>query len=176
MEATTLPHRKTLRRICALGRFAGWGMIVLGFLNIGGFIYGPFTTGSGAQVRIALVSSMSRVTNNFLTALLVLGTVQLVHYAMEEDSEPGWLLRKGHIILSAFAVALLLAGLLHDWPILRGGPDVLHSRSYVRMVLDVTFMTLGSLLPTLAKALCVLGLGVLLRALLPILAEAKTLA
>ncbi len=175
MEADTQPHRKTLGRICTLGRVAGWGMIALGFLSIGsiyfyvaGFV-GPDSQTSLHEVVSAVIPRvLSPLIDHFLTGLLVLGMVQLVRYAMAEGTEPRWLLRKGHIILSVFAVSLLLAGLLHNWSTLRLG---LNEFPRARMLFTVT----SALLPTLAKTLCVLGLAALIRAVLPILAESKTL-
>ena len=178
METNTTPGRQMLRRICKLGRVAGWAMIALGILGVGSYGYAHFVAHVDSQPT--LYQSILTV-SDILTGLLVLSTVQFIRYVVEEDTEPRWFLRNGHIILGLFALFLFLTGALYGWPQLRVGLDMALSHPPEHMIpmgreLGIAFFTLIFLLPPITKALCVLGVAAMLRTVLPILAESKTLA
>ena len=184
METTTEPRMRTLRRICTLGRVAGWAMIAMGLLGIVSiaalirqrlylFIVPVYTHG--------LVYNAVQSVGEILTGLVILGTVQFIRYATEESAEPRWLLRNGHVFLYLFAIFLFVTAGLQNWPVTWNGvTDMLAltpDRTFpMGRALGVAMFALFALVQVIPKALCVLGLAVILRMMLPIVAESKTLA
>jgi hypothetical protein len=121
------------------------------------------------------------VVGQILTGLVVLAMVQFICYVVEEDSEPRWLLRNAHIILCLLAFSLLLNTGLRSWPQGWINLELIFGRSPDQMVsmdrrLGVAWMQFELLLPVFTKVLCVLGIAAILRTVLPVLAESKTLA
>ncbi|MFH0793037.1 MAG: hypothetical protein V2A74_03285 [bacterium] len=178
METNTQPNRQMLRRICKLGQVAGWAMIALGVLGVGGYAYAHLIAHVNSQPT--LYQSILTV-SDILTGLLVLTSAQFVRYVIEEDAEPGWFLRNGHIILGFFALFLFLTGVLYGWPQLWTGLSMFSFHPPEHMIpmgreLGVASITLITFLPPTTKALCVLGVAAMLRTVLPILTESKTLA
>ena len=177
METKTESNRQMLRRVCSLSRFAGWAMIVLGILGVGGTVYAIRMT----EAQITLRQHWTEPIGQILTGLLVLGTVQFIRYAVEEGTEAKWLLRKGHLILYCFALFVLGMGIRGNWPLTGVMWGLISNRPPEQMIpmgREIVFasLTFIVLVPPMAKALCILGIAVLLRTVLPIVAESKTLA
>jgi len=183
METTKQPHRQMLLRICTLGRVAGWTMIVLAALGIPGTAYAVLVAHIGIGMRGILGAGMDVVGQTFM-GLVALGVVQFIRYVIEEGTEPRWLLRNGHIILCLFALYLFLTSGWRGWPMMRNNWDMAFVHLPEPTILldwllastQFGVMLLLVLLPAFTKALCVLGIAVTLRAVLPIMAESKTLA
>jgi hypothetical protein len=96
---------------------------------------------------------------------VVLGVGQFIRYVFEADYRPGWILRHGAVILYAYAALnIVLAGhmvkVLFDWDL----------RTEI-LLMQVLFL----LIPTLAQALLLVGLGRILRRVMPAIEESKTL-
>lgn len=177
---TIKSHRQMLRRICTLSQVAGWAMIAMGLLGVGVLAFEGRNIAGHVGMR-GIFSESANVVNNILTGLAVLGMVQFIRYVVEEDSEPGWLLRNGHIILCLFALSPLLTWGLHGWPQLWVMWKMFINHPSNQMIpmglpVGVAMSTLVSLLPTITTVLCFLGIAASLRSVLPILAESKTLA
>ncbi len=170
--------KQALGRICGLGRIAGWGVIALGVLEVVGYAYAHLVAHIDGQPT--LYQSITSA-NNIIAGLLVLTTAQFVRYVVEEDAEPKWLLRHGHTVMGIFALYLFVTGSLYGWVSLRVMCEIFLTRSPDQMIplgrqLGLASAVLIFLLPPAAKALCVLGAAAMLRTVLPILAESKTLA
>jgi hypothetical protein len=166
-----------LRRLCTLGRVAGWALIVLGGLVVGGLAaQNSALVGGGVQFTI---SGGLAAVDDILTGLLVLATVQFIRYVLDEDTEPGWLLRNVHIVLSLFALYLLIYGGMQFGPFwwtflnrhVANSPENTMGWTVLVVVSTVTMF-----LPLVTKVLCFLGMAAILRTVLPVMAESKTLA
>lgn len=178
METITPSNRQTLRRVCKLGQIAGWVVIAVGVLEVVDYAYAHLVAHVNAQAT--LYRSMMTA-SNILAGLLVLTTAQFVRYVVEEDSQPRWFLRHGHVILGFFALHLFLTGGLYGWLQMRPMCEMFLTTSPEHMIpmgreIGVASAMLTCLLPPLTKALCVVGAAVMLRTVLPIMAESKTLA
>lgn len=178
METSTQSNRQTLRRICKLGQIAGWVVIAVGVLEVGSYAYAHLVAHVNAQPTLyqSMVAS-----SNILAGLLVLTTAQFVRYAVEEDAEPRWFLRHGHVIMGFFALYLFLTGSLYGWAQMRPMCEMFLTHPPEQMIpmgreIGVVSAILMCLLPPITKALCVLGIAAILRTVLPIMAESKTLA
>jgi hypothetical protein len=182
METKAESNRQTLARICYWSRIAGWATILSGILRACVMAYSLNSSGviNGWRYWNYVTHAAS---DSIVLGLLVLGMVQLIRYVVEEGTEPKWLLRKGHLILSLFALFFLVLGILNVLPLLgQLWTSILHpsaEQTLIHFAKKTTYLVFGvfsSLLPPVAKALCVLGMAALLRAVLPIVAESKTLA
>ena len=75
MEINTQPHRQMLRRICTLGRVAGWAMIVMAALYIPSTVYAVlFAHISAGEIPRACLD----VAGQILMGLVTLGVVQFI--------------------------------------------------------------------------------------------------
>ena len=178
MATNTPPNRQMLRRICTLSQIAGWAMIAMAVLGVAGTANAGLVAHMGT--RGILSSSMDTV-GAILTGLVVMGMAQFIRYVVEEDTEPRWLLRNGHIILCLFALSLLLSWCLHGWPQMWRMWEIFLTSSPEQMIpmgreIGIASATVILLLPPITRALCVLGIAAMLRTVLPILGESKTLA
>ena len=178
METNIQSSRRTLRRICKLGQIAGWTVIAVGVIEVGFYAHAHLI----AHVNAPHTLYQTMVTaSNIFTGLLVLTTAQFLRYLVEEDTKPRWFLRNGHVVLGFFALYLLLTGSLYGWAQLRPMCEMFLTRPPAHMIpmgreIGVTSAILMFLLPPITKALCVLAAAAMLRTVLPILAESKTLA
>ena len=175
METNTQSHKQMLQRISTLGRVAGWAMIGIGLVQL---IYLPYHISwntVGALSRRIVYFGYANSGDNILSGLIILGLVQLIRYVCEEKSEPGWFLRNGHIILCLYALFLLIVGGMKSYPFLS---DYWNNFKPEHMIQEghEFFILLMILLPIITKAICFLGIAALLRNVLPVLAESKTLA
>jgi hypothetical protein len=155
-------------------------MIAMGVFGVGTLVFAGHNIIALVGLRRFLVESVGAV-DDLLTGLVVVGMVQFIRYVVEEDSEPRWLLRNGHIILCLLAFSLLLTSGLRSWPQGWNNLALVFACSPEQMVpmdrrLGVAFLEFTAWLPVFTKVLCVLGIAVTLRTVLPIMAESKTLA
>lgn len=177
METHTQAKRQMLTRICGLAQLAGWGMILLGILELA---TGLYTVMANVDVQVSIHDRLVPG-GDILIGVLVLGMAQFIRFVVEEDTRPRWILRKGHIILGLFALFVLLSGSVSTWPMLSNLWEVFRTTPAENMIplgreLGLASALFMCLLPPLTKALCVLGIAAMLRTVLPVLAESKTLA
>ena len=178
MEKNTRNQRLALRKMCKLGQVAAWVVIIVGLFETGAYGYAHLVAHVSAQPT--LYQSMV-AGSNILMGLLLLTTLQFVRYVVDEDAEPGWFLRHGHHILGVFALYLLATGSLFGWAQMRPLFHILFVDPPEHIIpmgreLGVASAFVLFLLPPLAKAICAFGAAAMVRAVLPVLAESKTLA
>jgi len=94
----------------------------------------------------------------------ILGLVQFVRYLYENDYLPGWILRNGHLFFYMYAFLTILEGV---WIYMTND----HSPSLYTLAIKIS----GSALGTAVKVLILVGLGQILKRLLPIIEESKSL-
>jgi len=94
----------------------------------------------------------------------ILGLAQFVKYLIERNYKPGWILRHGEIIFYLYALLTILNDV---WVYMTN----YHSPSlYTRVP-----VILATVFSTAVKVLILVGLGQILRHLLPVIEESKTL-
>lgn len=165
MREKSQQNREMLRQLCGAGRVLGWVLVVL------------FATGFCQSVWMwafvspkpehwSLYGAVMGLTSDYLfVGLLVLVITQFIRFLVEEEYQPGWLLRRGNVILYIFALGLLI----------RCG--VVLSRM-ANIDTEYQFILLGlltTILPIFTKVLILIGMGLVLRRVLPVIAESKTL-
>lgn len=168
-------HRYLLRRICLFGNIAAWTMIAIAGLSLGKaapMVGGLIGYGDMQMVLYALCESAVGVERT-LMGLAVLCAMQFIRYAIEEEAESRWLLRKGHIILFLFALSLLLGCVLQIFEYSTTASVYSSQQMDPMQGFMLASMVTTDLLPAFVEAMCVAGLALALRRALPIMAESK---
>jgi hypothetical protein len=101
-----------------------------------------------------------------IPAIFALGVAQLITYSLQEQEQPAWLLRHLDKVLYLYTVLLIVDQV---WFLKRTGQGFVGGLGF-----PLSFV-LYPLFPAMAKALALVGLGLLLRRLLSIIEESKTL-
>ncbi len=104
--------------------------------------------------------------NIFFIGIGILGLVQFIRYLVERDYKPGWILRHGDMFFYLYALLTILS-VVWVYTI----APIYHSPSIYTRV-GVIFVTVIS---TAVKVLILVGLGQILRHLMPVIEESKTL-
>ena len=92
----------------------------------------------------------------------ILGLVQFIRYLVERDYEPSWILRHGEMIFYMYALLSILNDVWY----------YINAPSYNSPSPDIRARVF---LGTAVKVLVLVGLGQILRRLLPVIEESKTL-
>jgi hypothetical protein len=102
----------------------------------------------------------------FFIGIGILGLVQFIRYLVERNYKPGWILRHGEIIFYLYA----LLTILNDIWVYMNAPNY-HSPSLYTRALVI----FGTVFGTAVKVLVLVGLGRILRHLMPVIEESKSL-
>ena len=164
-------NRRLLHFYCETLRTIGSVILILGLL------------GSCAMTIIALLSKFgywpapaAKSFNMFIIAWLpsylkaivfwigILGLPQFIRYLVERNYKPGWILRHGDIFFYLYALLTILEAV---WIYMAN----YHSPSFDIRV-DMGFVTVFSIV---VKVMALVGLGRILRHLMPVIEESKTL-
>lgn len=94
----------------------------------------------------------------------ILGLVQFVRYLYESDYLPGWILRHGDMFFYLYSFLTILDGV---WIYMTDD----HSQSLYTLTIKIS----GSALGTAVKVMVLVGLGQILRRLMPVIEESKSL-
>ena len=126
-------------------------------------------------VVLSLVESRSRanipvgVVNGIFPGLMAMTIGQFIRYLLETDYQPGSMLRHGDKLLYLYAVLLVMNSVWVRIQAMgiREGPGLYYSR--------LAFLMLPGLLALIGKVLILIGLGQILRRILPVIEESRTL-
>lgn len=158
-------------------RLYGTAAYFLGNLLFGfGFLWGAlFSVSIISRMgdRRALLEQVNQVPNGIMAFILIgliaVGTSQFIRYLIENDYQPERLLRHGDKILYVSALLVVIHTCwLRMNHVPRPGPDLwAHYGDILEFVLLI--------LITLTKVLTLMGLGRVLKRVMPIIRESKTL-
>ncbi|MFH1884270.1 MAG: hypothetical protein ABIL62_16355, partial [Planctomycetota bacterium] len=98
--------------------------------------------------------------------LAILGLVQFIRYLVEEDYKPGWILRHGDMFFYLYALFIILSVVWVYTTI----PGFLSPSSYTEV-----FKILMIVFSITVRVLILVGFGQILRRILPVIEESKTL-
>ena len=98
-----------------------------------------------------------------LLGLVLLVLAQFLRYLYEKDYQPDWILRHGNKVLYLYVVALIIGPILDNYFRMKA---IGHTGN---------FYLLTSLLPSFAKALIFIGIAKILKRMMPLVEESKTL-
>jgi hypothetical protein len=162
-------NRRLLKFYCTAALIIGWLLIVGGFIwfipaMISLNIDDPY---KGADAILYVVSAL--LFDFFLPGLIALGVVQLIRYLFEDTKKPGCILRAADWLFYIYAGFLVVKTYLQYFWNCTWYADVIESETS-RLLFIQPF-----LLPTVAKVLILVGLGQIIRRIMPVIEESKTL-
>ena len=171
MNEFTEKNRRLLKFYCENLRTIGFLILILGL--VGGFALTIFklVTKFGywhAPKSYEMVISLMPIGafNIIFYGLAILGFVQFIRYLVEEDYKPGWILRHGDIFFYLYALFIILSVVLAYTTI----PGFLSLFSYTEV-----FKILMIVFSITVRGLILVGFGQILRRILPVIEESKTL-
>ena len=120
---------------------------------------------------IILFASSSLVYGFALTGLVILGIGQFIRYICESESKAGFMVRNGDKLLYIYAVFMILKTICsYFWYVDFKFAEAIRESGFAR-----TLFLQGYILPTLAKVLILIGVGIVLRRIIPVIDESRTL-
>lgn len=150
----------------------GWVLLAGGLIWFLAFIFWILALKDAAGdlplpgLHTNILYAITSFLNDFaLPGLIALGLSRLLQFIMESDDKGGWILRYGHWILYGFPIVIVGEVTLK----MSLMPETLDPDS-----LGLVFVS-PLLIPMLAKVLIVVGLGVVLKRMIVIIDESKTL-
>ena len=159
-------NRRLLHFYCETLRTIASIILILGFLGVfamtiftllSKFGYWPATKPFNMNMIAFLPSYLKAI----LFWIGILGLPQFIRYIVEKDYKPGWILRHGDMFFYLYALLAILEAV---WIYMTN----YHSPS----LSDMGFVTVFSIV---VKVMALVGLGRILRYLLPVIEESKTL-
>ena len=174
-------HRRLLQAYCLIARIVGWVLILGGIL----WFFAIATTlentigalGEQRQIDFLLYVVSALVYDFFIPGFLAFAIGGLLDYLLRPMTKPPLILRMTDKLCYLYAVFLILKPLYA----IRGFGDnflfVNHKMLAITELSESTRMLLLQPLlgPTLAKVLLLIGIGIILHRLLPVIEESKTL-
>jgi hypothetical protein len=186
-------NRRLLKFYCVAARVIGWMLIVLGVIGI--LVIGFYSSGLRSaseesyireQYREYILYAVPSQLFYFTLGLVTLGVAQFIQYLIERKYKAVWILRHGDKILYMCAVLLVGSAVINSvrnfgrliWFLERGNPGLWWWMYFVlpeRSIWSWRFFLLLPVLLAAAKALVLVGLAQILRRILPVIEESKTL-
>lgn len=153
-------NTRSLKVCCTVLRVAGWLLMVGGVL-----IFAQYLTMVDLSSRFIRYMTLPKfVTSHLYPGILAIGLGQFITYIFDSKYQPGWLLRRADKIVYLYAVLYLLGGLLHYFFILG-----------VARAEPLWWPHVLTLPLLVAKIVILVGLGRLLRLVMPVIEESRTL-
>jgi hypothetical protein len=177
-------HEGLLKFYCITTRILGWLLLLMGgigFLMLAIYIaqeHGLVSTkltpdgSAGIFLRSAGIFLRSAgICTKF--GLLSIGASQFIRYLFDNQSQQGWLLRFGSIILWIFAIFELLGMVSGSVYLL--SQDMTYHKSSGILPYGQLLILIPMILLNVAKALVLIGLAQILKRVMPVIAESRTL-
>jgi len=159
-------NRGLLRFYCIAARAMGWILIIVGALSTIISLYAGLTGGEQFRSYMLYWFSAQLILRSVLLGLVMLGLAQFVRYLYENDCQTGWILRHGDKVLYLYAAALIISPIL----------EYCFRMTFINTSIMKTFFYFVSVeLTALVKGLISVGMGQVLRRIVPIVEESKTL-
>jgi len=153
-------NRRLLKIYCIAARIIGWVLLI----TSGTWIVKTLSGYSHSSMPFFMpISTFIHI----LVGLVVLGVAQFIRYLFETEYKPGWILRHGEKILYLYAALRVIR------------ITVLFFVNAKRMGDSIYYSPWGFIvangLPVVAGALIMVGLAQILRRVMPMIEESKTL-
>jgi hypothetical protein len=171
IQAFVEKNRRLLSLLCGVARIGGWLLLGTALLAVAGKSVALISRiGDWVEFKKFCMTDVPwGMFSEFIpTGLMALGVAQFFKYLLEEDSQPGWILRNADKLL------YLYAGILLAFFIWAGSADVIfqfeNRGRYDWIITVATYLFLICI-----KVLALVGLAEVLRRLLPVMEESRTL-
>jgi len=169
MKTSFIAENRGFLRLCAgAARFYGLLLLfVAGMAAVGLAVGGGSGIGVPAAARASFwFTGLSQLLTLILGGLLALALAEFIRYLMEGEGEPKWILRHADKVLFVYEVLIVIVSVSLAGRSMPGGwrSDFSHLIPLVFAVID-----------TVGQPLILVGIGIALRKILPIIQESKTL-
>ena len=154
-------HKRSFMGYGIALRLAGWAVLAILV------IYGPgmirsmlgILEGDAGSTGLQIVShSVFAIAGMFTFGLILLGLAQLIRFISQPVAKCGWILRHGHILLDIYALMLVAQTFLSMTMLIP---------SHIQYTGLIIFIT------SVAKCLVIMGMGLVLKYVLPMIEESK---
>lgn len=162
-------NRRLLNFYCVTARIIGWMIVLIGSIHIVWFLSEPLWS----NVKWKTILPYLPHNLQFMLGLVVLGIAQFIRYVSEKQYQPGWLLRHGDklLYLYAFFQIVKAIGSCANFTML-----IMARTNYnFANVCQVLTVGLFLVLTSVATILILVGLAQVLRRIMPVIEESKTL-
>ena len=156
-------NRKLLKIYCITARIIGWTILVAVGVWIA-LILAGLGGGNQDSKGFLLRSIPSFIFAYMLPGLITLGVAQFIRYLFEREYRPGWILRYGDKILYLYAAVQIVFDVLRH---VHAVKVFTRAQVWPMAVLPMLFLA--------AKVLILVGLAQILRRVMPVIEESKTL-
>lgn len=165
MNEFVVKNKGFLKFYCIVARTTGWFVLLFGCLAAASHSLALYSRiGDREALQAYLPHVPWGMIVNFIPAgLLALGVAQFIRYLFDSDYQPGWILRYGQQILCLWAVVYCVWAYLVEI----GFSSPATTESWGRLIFLLPFLG--------AKVLALVGLGQILRRILPVVEESRTL-
>ncbi|MHC4639461.1 MAG: hypothetical protein ACYTBV_18485 [Planctomycetota bacterium] len=160
-------NKKLLEFYCLAARIIGWALLLTPPALIAmALLWNRLGAQTDARQLPPPEISLPYI-GYFILGLLVLAIGQFIRHLFQTESKPGWILRHGDKILYLYAAFTVL-----------GAGSIIRMMFHlgrehpIKYVISLGFLWLP---PALAKALILIGLAHILRRIMPVIEESKTL-
>jgi len=160
-------NRALLHSYHIVARIIGWLLLITAIVLVVMKSISGFTGNQEYQSFMTYLFCQEIIVGYMLLALILLGLAQFVRYLYESEYQPGSILRHGDKILYLYALGLFVG------PILRYYFQIkligYQGTASLFIVLSTTVV------PAIAKALIFVGMARVLKRMVPVIEESKTL-
>jgi len=167
MNAFVQQNRGLLKFYCVGSQIIGWMLLAVSPVGTIIALSGDSSFNENALVILYILQAITL--NPIILGLLVLGIAQFIRYVAETEYKPGWILRSGSTILYAAAFIVFLNCIMNYLFFSFFAFSINAGRFSMRVNLFTSFI------PAAAKILILVGLGQILRRIMPVIEESKTL-
>ncbi len=163
-------NRALLKLYCIAAQIIGWVLLPGGCIWIILFLSGPRQSDIVERGDALLYALSSMLYDFMFTGLIALGLAQFIRYLFENTSKPGRILRNADRLFYMYAVFLIVKTYLKCFWYSAWFAGIIGESTSSRLLFMQPFI-----LPTVAKVLILVGLGQILRRILLVIEESKTL-
>ncbi len=163
-------NRALLKLYCISAQIIGWVLLPGGCIWIILFISGPRQSDIVERGDALLYAISSMLYDFMFPGLIALGLAQFIRYLFENTSKPGRILRNADRLFYMYAVFLIVKTYYKCFWYSAWFAGIIGESTFSRLLFMQPFI-----LPTVAKVLILVGLGQILRRILPVIEESKTL-
>jgi len=161
-------NRALLHSYCVSARIIGWLLLIIALVVA---VVKPLSGFSDVndQLRFFMIFSLyDQLALGFvLLGLILLGLAQFVRYLYESEYQPGLILRHGDKILYLYALACIVSPILHYY-------FQMKVTGYTRTDSLLLYLS-AAIVPAIARALIFVGMAKVLKRMVPMVEESKTL-
>ena len=162
-------NRALLKLYCIVARIIGWLLMIGGFFWFG-LTFSAVDIYNNERPDVLLYGISSMLFDFILPGLIALGVMQFIRYLFENTSKPGRILRNADRLFYMYAVFLIVKTYFKCFWYSAWYAGIIGESTFSRLLFMQPFI-----LPTVAKVLILVGLGQILRRILPVIEESKTL-